>query len=172
MPPMFTRKLLKFLHTMSAIGIAGGLAAYMMILAAWPDVDTVEGYAALRSSLAFVANWLILPSMVIVLASGLLAMAAHYPFLNTGWVWLKAVSGILIFEATLTSVGGTAGEAATLAARAAGGEIDAARLDELVRDKWGAWWMLLALSTANVLIAIWRPRFRWVLPPRNSSRST
>lgn len=166
---MFTRKLLKFLHTMSAIGLAGGLAAYMMVLAAWPDVDSIESYAALRSSLAFVADWLILPSMVIVLVSGLLAMAAHYPFINTGWVLLKAVSGILIFEATLTSVGGPAGEAVTLTTRALEGDIDAARLDELVSDKWGAWWMLLALSAANVLIAIWRPKFRWSLLPRNTA---
>jgi hypothetical protein len=163
------RKLLKFLHTMSAIGLAGGLASYMMVLAATPHPSTLETYASLRASLAFVADWLILPSMVIVLASGLLAMAAHYPFLNTGWVWLKAVSGILIFEATLTSVGGPAGEAAKLTSGALAGEVDAARLDRLVRDEWGAWWMLLALSTANVLVAIWRPRFRWVLRPRNVS---
>lgn len=153
------RRTLKFAHTISAIGLAGGLAAYMLVIAATPEVTSLEAHASLRASLAVVAKWLILPSMLIVLVSGLLAMAVHYRFQEMPWVWIKALSGILIFEATLASVDAPAQQAAAATARAVAGEIDAATLKSLVRDEWVAWWILLALSAANVILAIWRPRF-------------
>ena len=153
------RKLLKFLHTLSAIDLAGGLAAYMFVLAATPDEISLETYASLRRSLAATANWLILPSMLIVLVSGLLAMAVHFPFHNAPWVWVKAISGILIFEATLGGVDAPAQQALAAADRALAGEIDSVELTRLVRDEWAAWWTLLALSAANVALAIWRPQF-------------
>lgn len=152
------RRLLKFLHTLSAIGLAGGLAAYMLVLGGAPDIASLSEYAALRASLVPVSKWLLMPSMLLVLVSGLLAMAVHYPFQNAPWVWVKALSGILIFEATLASVDAPAKAAAAAAANAVAGEIDAATLAGLVRDEWGAWWALLGLAAANVALAIWRPR--------------
>ena len=74
------RRLLKFLHTMSTIGITGGLAAYMLVLATGPPVESLEAYAAMRESLAMLSKWLIMPSMLIVVVSGLLPIAAHFPF--------------------------------------------------------------------------------------------
>lgn len=159
------RRLLKFLHTASAAGLAGGLAAYMMVLAYGPTPESVSEYAALRQSLAVVSKWLLMPSMVLVLVSGLLAMAAHYPFMEAPWVWVKAVSGILVFEATLGAIDAPAQRAAASAARAVNGEIDAAELAALIHNEWGAWWMVLALSAANVALAIWRPRFKVSRPP-------
>lgn len=153
------RRFLKFLHTASAIGLAGGLAAYMLVLAAMPDDISLETLLAVRESLAVVANWLILPSMVVVLTSGLLAMGVHFPFHNAPWVWVKAISGVLIFEATLGAVDAPAQHAVAAANRAIAGDIETAELARLVRDEWGAWWALLGLSAANVAIAIWRPRF-------------
>lgn len=153
------RRLMKFLHTLGAIGLAGGLGTYMMVLAAGPDVVDVDAYAALREGLAQVSGWIIVPSMGLVTTSGLLAMAVHHPFQNAPWVWMKAISGVLIFEATLGSVDGPAERAADAAARAVAGEIDAARLAILVDDRWVAWWVLLGLAFANVVFAIWRPRF-------------
>lgn len=153
------RRTLKFLHTASAVGLGGGLAAYMLVLAGSPEITSIETHATLRHSLAMLTKWLLLPSMLIVLVTGLLAIAAHYPFMEAPWVWVKALSGILIFEATLASVDAPAQAAAAAAQRALDGEIDAAELARLLRDEWGAWWMLLALSAANVALAIWRPRF-------------
>jgi hypothetical protein len=155
------RRSVKFLHSISAIGMAGGLAAYMVVLAAAPDVVSIETHAALRGSLAQVARWLIVPSMVIVLITGLLAMIVHQAFMNQWWVLLKAVAGILIFEATLASIDAPAQQSARATAQALAGEIDAEQLAALMRDEWGAWWTLLALSAANVAVAIWRPSFRW-----------
>jgi hypothetical protein len=156
---LFWKRLIKFAHTVSSLGLIGGLAAYMLLLWVWPEVTSLEEYTALRASLAAVSGWLLLPSMIIVLVTGLLAMAVHYPYHEAPWVWIKALSGILVFEATLASVDGPAQAAATLSAQALAGEIDAATLATQVRDEWGAWWALLFLAVANVALATWRPRF-------------
>lgn len=153
------RRFFKFLHTMSSFGLAGGLAAYMFVLATTPEISTLEAHASLRASLAMVSKWLLLPSMVVCVVSGLIAMAVHFPFHDKPWVWAKALSGILVFEATLASIDAPAQQAAAATARAVAGEIDPAALATLVRDEWAAWWTLLALSAANVALAIWRPRF-------------
>lgn len=150
---------MKFLHSASSIGLTGGLATYMLVLWAGPEVSSLSEYSSMRESLAMVAKWLLVPSMMVVLVSGLWAMAIHYPFHEAPWVWLKALSGILVFEATLGSIDAPSQAAATAALSAVNGEIDAARLAELVRDEWGAWWMLLFLCVANVALATWRPRF-------------
>ncbi len=158
-PFLFLRKFLKFSHSLAAIGLAGGLAAYMLALAVAPDVTSISEYAALRTSLAHISTWLITPSMLLVLVSGLLAMAAFTPYMNAPWVWVKALSGILIFEASLGSIDAPAQHAAAAAARAVAGEITAEDLKRLVRNEWGAWYAILGLSAANVILAIWRPRF-------------
>lgn len=84
-------------------------------------------------------------------------MAVHFPFRNKGWVWLKALLGLLVFEASLASIDGPAQWAAVWSAAAVSGEIDAAALADLIDDKWGAWWMLLAIFAANVVPGVWRP---------------
>lgn len=157
---MFLRRTLKFLHTASAIGLAGGLAAYMIVLAYGPSPDSLSAYAAVRGSLAVVSKWLLMPSMVGVLVTGLLAMAAHYPYMEAPWVWVKAVSGILVFEATLGAIDAPAQRAAQITANALAGELPASEVAGLMHNEWGAWWMVLALSAANVILAIWRPRFK------------
>ncbi|MEM1262056.1 MAG: DUF2269 family protein [Pseudomonadota bacterium] len=156
---MLIRKLLKISHTLASIGLAGGLAAYMVALSAAPDISSVEEYAALRRSLALVAEWMITPSMVLVLISGLLALAAFTPYMEAPWVWVKALTGVLIFEATLGSIDKPAQDAAKAAARVVAGELPPDALERLVRNEWGAWYAILALSAANVILAIWRPRF-------------
>jgi hypothetical protein len=153
------RRIIKILHTLGSIGLAGGLAAFMMVLAYGPGPEMLSEYAELRGSLAVLSRWLILPAMVATLTSGLLSMAVHFPFQDKGWVWVKALLGLLVFEASLASIDGPARAAAAASASAAAGEIDAARLVTLIDDKWGAWWMLLAIFVVNVILGIWRPRF-------------
>lgn len=153
------RRIIKILHTLGSIGLAGGLAAFMMVLAYGPGPDMPSEYAELRGSLAVLSRWLILPCMIATLASGLLSMAVHFPFQDKGWVWVKALLGLLVFEASLASIDGPAQAAATASASAVAGEIDATRLAVLIDDKWGAWWMLLAIFVVNVILGVWRPRF-------------
>ena len=163
------RRLMKFLHTTGAIGYAGGIAAYMIIVSYGPEPSPTQDYASFRAALAFVSGWLILPSMLVLLTSGLLAMAVHHPFQNMGWVWVKAITGLLIFEASLASIDGPADQAAEAAAAAVAGTINAAELAASVNDKWGALWVMLALSALNVVLAIWRPRFIRPTPKKSAA---
>ena len=156
---MFIRKTLKIVHTLAAIGLAGGLAAYILVLSSMPESQSLADYAALRISLAKVSKWLLAPSMLLVLVSGLLSIAAFTPYMNAPWVWIKAVSGVVVFEGTLGAIDAPAQRAAKAAERALDGEISAPELAGLIHDEWGAWYMILALSVANVIIGIWRPRF-------------
>ncbi len=153
------KRALKLLHTLSGIGFAGGLATYMLVLNGAPDVGATAEYLALREALATVANVLIVPSMVIGVTSGLLAMAFHFPFHDAPWVWAKALSGVLLFEASLMSIDAPAEQAADAVASALAGEIDPATLSTLVHDEWVAMWTVLALAGANVVLGVWRPRF-------------
>lgn len=157
---MNARKTLKITHTLSAFGFTGGIIAYMLLAAYGPPVEPSQAFADARAAIYFVTRWIVMPSMLFVTVSGLLAMAVHHPFQNALWVWIKALSGLLIFEATLASVDGPARRAAKAAADAVNGDITAAALEKAVIDHWGALAMLLALSAANVILAIWRPRFR------------
>ncbi|MDJ0758111.1 MAG: hypothetical protein QNJ19_01875 [Woeseiaceae bacterium] len=149
---------MKFLHTTGSFGLVGGMVSFMILLNAAPDIGSPE-YASLRAGLDLLSSWLILPSMALVLLSGIVAMAIHFPFQNAGWVWLKAVTGILFFEATLASFDAPAARAAVATQMALAGEISQTELVARINDRWGAWWVLLTLAGMNVVLAIWRPRF-------------
>ncbi|MEL6868506.1 MAG: hypothetical protein AAFO81_01770 [Pseudomonadota bacterium] len=156
---MWKRKAVKILHSIAGIGYGGGLAAYLLVLMFAPEITDVSQHLALRESLASVSKWMILPSMVVVVTSGLLAMVVHYPFMNAPWVWLKALSGLLIFEATLASIDGPAQAAKRAAQDAVDGNMDLATLNELLGAEWTALYILLSLAVVNVVLAIWRPTF-------------
>lgn len=158
--------MLKFLHTLATVGMAGGIAAYLVVLVNAPDVTALTDYHRLRETIAHLCGWLIVPSMAVVLASGLLGMAIHRPFHDAPWVLIKALTGILIFEATLASIESPAKRALKATERAISGEIDTATLAGLVRDEWVALWVMLALVGLNVALGIWRPRFRKFTEPR------
>jgi len=155
---MNARKFLKILHTTGSFGMAGGIIAYMFLVRYGPELAVSADYVNLREAIHLASRWVITPSMMFVMVSGLLAMAVHHPFQNALWVWSKALMGLLIFEAVLASVDGPARRAAAAARDALDGQMTLEGLESAVRDHWGALWMLLALSVVNVVLAIWRPR--------------
>ena len=150
-------RFLKALHQIGGIGLAGSLAACIVLVATAP-ADSLVGYAAVRQGIAAISQWLLVPSLAIVLVSGLLAIAANRAYHDAGWAWIKALLGIVMFEGTLIAVSASARRAAELSALAAAGEGDPAQLAEVLRTEWGSLWLILALSIANVLLAVWRPR--------------
>jgi len=156
MPSM--RKILKFLHEIGAVGVMGSLAACIVLVATAPRHSLVE-YAAVRQGIAAITQWLLVPSLGIVLVSGLLAIAFNDAYINAGWAWLKALLGISTFEGTLLTVSASARQAAELSALAASGQGDPAQLAEVLRTEWGGLWIILAVSVANIVLAVWRPRF-------------
>lgn len=152
------RRTLKFLHSIAAIGMTGALAAHLILLSVSPEPTSLEAYAAMREGIAAIARYLLLPSLGLVLFTGLLALGMHTPFHNAGWAWVKAAMGLWIFQGTLKGIQGPAEKAASVSARALSEEIDPQVLQELMRTEWGSLWLILALAIANVAIAIWRPR--------------
>jgi hypothetical protein len=109
--------------------------------------------------MAQIATWVFLPSLVLTLIPGLLAIAVTPGFQDAGWVWLKAATGILVFEGGLLYVAGPIQDAAKKGADMLAGRLDPAILARTFAAERGTLWVLLAVALANVALAIWRPRF-------------
>jgi hypothetical protein len=153
------RKLLKFLHTMGGIGLTGALFVQLLMLQNMPPVDALTEYATARGQLGLVAQWLLFPSLAIVLVSGLLSMAWTDAFHGAGWVWMKLALGVSVFEGTLITIQGPATREAERAAQALLGEFDPALLGATASSEWKSTLVILGVAIANVVLAVWRPRF-------------
>ena len=151
------RKGLKFLHTVGACGLLGALAAYAVVLARAPQA-TARSYADLRATIDALCTYLLLPSLALALFTGLLAMAAHRPFLETRWAWLKAAIGLATFEGSLIVINGRARAAAGLAEDVAAGRAEANVLTDVIASEWGGLAVVGAIALANVALGVWRPR--------------
>jgi uncharacterized membrane protein len=145
----------KFLHLVASIGFGGGLAA-CLIINLMTDRTSPAEFAAARYSFAAIARYLLVPSMAVVVVSGLIALAATRAYMDAGWAWLKALLGLSVFEATLMVVGSSTQQAELLAATA-----QPAVLEALLRSERLTLWLLIALSIVNVVLAVWRPRLTW-----------
>ncbi len=105
----------------------------------------------------------------------MLAIAAHPPFHNAGWAWIKAALGVSVLEGTLGGIAGTAREAAIISAEVARGTAEPARMNGALRHEWGVLWLILLVSLVNIVLGVWRPKLRrgprlGPRPPTESSR--
>jgi hypothetical protein len=151
---------LKALHELGAIGVMGALGACLVLLISAPQ-DSLEGYAAIRRGMDAIARWMLVPSLAIVLVSGLLSIAANRVYMDAGWAWIKALLGLAMFEGTLLNIQGTGRKVMELSQAAlASGQTDAEALAPLLRTEWLGLWTMFALSFVNVVLAVWRPRLR------------
>lgn len=153
------RKTVKILHTLAACGLIGGLLVYMLLLAEARQ-DTAAAYADLRWSISQLSDYVLMPSLAVVVVSGLLSMVVHRPYMDKRWAWVKAASGILMFKGVLTIVGAKANYAAGVAEQVARGEATREALDAALAYEWYALGTILALSVANVVLGVWRPRLK------------
>lgn len=149
------RQGMKVAHEIASIGYGGALAACLVIHAV-TDRASPDAFAAAREAYAAIAQWILLPSMAVVVVSGLIALAATRGYMDAGWAWLKAALGITVFQATLVVVGSGQRHSEVMQAAAAG---ETAILDRLLRSEVQTLWLLIALSALNVLLAVWRPKF-------------
>ncbi|MBX3511272.1 MAG: DUF2269 family protein [Hyphomonadaceae bacterium] len=152
------RRLLKFLHTLGAAGLMGAAAALAVVLMLAPTSISSPSYVALVAATAQVATWIIGPSMVLTILSGLLAMVVTPAFQDAGWVWGKAATGILILQAGLHVLGPIQEEARRASATLLEGA-DPAGAARLLEAEVNTLWVLLAVSVVNIALGVWRPRF-------------
>lgn len=146
------RRTLKALHEIAAIAGGGGLAACLVINLTAHPAATAE-FVAARELVAAIARYVLVPSLAVVLVTGLLAIAATRGFHEAGWAWAKALLGVSVFEVTLVTVGAsrTQAELATSAA-------DPTLLASLLHSERNTLWLLIGLTVANVVLAVWRPK--------------
>jgi hypothetical protein len=136
----------------------GAMASLLVLLSVAPPPTSLAAYSSIRGAMGAIATWIFFPSLGLTLIAGLLAIAYSWVYQNAGWVWLKAASGILIFESGFVGVLGPMQEEAERSARALAGEIDPSTLAQSLVAERNTLWILLAVSAANIVLGIWRPR--------------
>ena len=152
------RRLVKFLHTMGGIGLMGAMAALIILVVLMPQPTALEAYVTHRAIMGKIAEWLLLPSLGVVLFTGLWSMAITRAFLHAGWVWVKLATGILVFKGVMISIQGPAEQEAILSAQALAGTVDPAQLGQRLSEEWGVLWVMTLVAVANVVLGVWRPR--------------
>ena len=152
------RRLMKFLHTMGAIGLMGAMASLIVLLGFVPAPASISEYALMRAAMGGVATWIFLPSLGLTLIAGLLAIGLNPGYHNAGWALVKLFSGLLVFEWGFAAIQGPMQSEAELSARALAHEVDPAALGASLSAEWNSLWIMLAIATANVILGIWRPR--------------
>jgi uncharacterized membrane protein len=149
------RRLLKFLHTLGAIGMMGAMASILIGLGAAPT--SPAGETALMGMMANIATWVLMPSLALTLVAGLFAVAATPGFHEAGWVWIKLATGLLIFEGGLHALGPIQ-DAAKTGADALTGQLGPAMLARSFDAERNTLWLLMVVAIANVALGVWRPR--------------
>lgn len=147
------RRLLKFSHTLGAAAFMGGMAALVVVICSATGAD---GRGPPLDAMAKITVWIIGPSMMLTVMSGLLAIAVHPGFHEAGWAWLKAATGILVLEGGLHVLGPIQEEARRGAGLA--GASDPTSLARLLTAEANTLWLLLAVSVVNIALGVWRPR--------------
>lgn len=142
---------------MGAVGFMGSLASLLLLENLAPPPSSLAGYALIRGAMTAIATWVFLPSFLLTLIPGLLAIAVTPAFHNAGWAWIKAATGILIFAGGLHALAPIQDEA-RLSAEAVAGRLDPATLAGASEGEAATMWVLLAVSTANIMLGVWRPR--------------
>ena len=130
-----------------------------MLHASLPEPRELARFASIRLAMSNVASWLLLPSMALVVISGMLSMAASEVYKSAGWVWAKLATGVLILEGTLVSVQGPMERAGKLAASVLAGEGDVEKLGSTLSPEWISLWVILGVALANIVLAVFRPQF-------------
>lgn len=143
---------------MGAIGLMGAMASLVVLLSLAPPPTALAGYAQIRGAMGAIATWIFFPSLALTLISGLLAIAVTRGFHDAGWAWLKAGTGILLFESGFARVLGPMQQEAEQSAKALAGHADPTTLALSLGAERGTLWVLLAVATANVVLGVWRPR--------------
>lgn len=166
------RRSLKFVHTVATATLVGALALQLLIAARYgAGVAAGDALAVgARQVMVEVSRWLLVPSLVVVVVSGLLLMGLNRTFSSAGWVWIKAFIGLLLVKGVITINDPAVRDIAALAVQGgiAGNAEALAELARLARMEWLGGWLALALTIAGIGFGVWRPRFSGPEKPARS----
>jgi hypothetical protein len=156
------RRPLKFIHTVATAALVGALALQLVIAFRYNPALAANDATALgaRAVLVEVTRWVMGPSLVICVVSGLLLMGLNKTFASAGWVWAKALLGLMLVKGVITIQDPAVHELYALATQGIAGKPEAlAELARLARMEWLGGWLALALAIAAIAFGVWRPRF-------------
>jgi uncharacterized membrane protein len=163
---------LKFVHTVATALLVGALALQLLVAYRYgaPPPEAGAAAGAARGLAAEVSRWLLVPSLVVVVVSGLLLMGINRSYGAAGWVWAKALIGLMLVKTVITLTHPAARDLATSAAgqTTAAGAFTAEAVAQLVRMEWNGAWVALVLSVAAIAFGVWRPRLSG--QPRSDDR--
>lgn len=152
---------LKFGHSMAAMALLGSLAALLVVYQQLPvPADNLEVYAQLRVAMERITTLVTLPSLVASIVLGLLSMAFVSGFHNAPWAWAKLLTGVLMLEGSLLGIQGPIQREATRALAAMSDLAWVEQLGSTVIAEQRSIWAVGAVATVNVILGVWRPRFR------------
>ena len=150
------RKLLKFGHTMTAIGFLGSIAVLWVFHQQLPAPgEALEIYSAQRQTMGRISSRVLMPSLLITLLFGLASMTAEPVFHSAPWAWGKLATTVLMLEGSLLGIHSPMKKEAALA--------DNALVGDLAMQSSAEQWSLViigSVAAANVALGVWRPRFR------------
>lgn len=151
------RHVMKIVHLLALAGFAGGLAA-ALLLAGYADDAPPSLLAALRTAIASLGEALVVPSLVLMIVSGMLLVVARPQLVGARWLWAKAVLTVAVAAVALGIVQPALTRAAGLAAEGAlGTPAPAEMLQAFTAERAGGAASLL-LVVLTVALAVWRPR--------------
>ena len=155
------RKLLKFGHTMTAIGFLGSIATLWVFHQQLPAPgEALEIYSAQRQTMGSISSLVLMPSLLITLIFGLTSLAAVPGFHSAPWAWGKLATTVLMLEGSLLGIHSPMKKEAELAATALS---DNALVGQLAMQASAELWSLViigSVAAANVALGVWRPQFR------------
>jgi hypothetical protein len=146
----------------------GSIASLLVLMSFSPT--SLANYALVRGAMAEIATWVFFPSFALTLVAGMLAIAVNRAFHDAGWAWVKLATGILVFAGCFQVLGSMQDEA-TRSMVALAGKLDPERVTAPFGEQ-SALWVLLAVSTANVVLGVWRPRLMQIADTRNTQRQS
>jgi hypothetical protein len=162
------RRILKILHELATVGYMGAIVVIMVLLVGAKGLSP-EGYVAIRAGIAAVSTYVFMPSLGLVLLTGIAAMAANPAFQEAEWAWGKLLLGVVVFEGSLIGIAGNADRAALVAVDIVAGVAAPDAIAAIERHEWGALWIMLVVSVINIVLGVWRPRTKSYLPSSTSA---
>ena len=152
------KNLIKLLHYASLVGLAGGILV-SLVLADTVDATSPSATASIHAAIALICGAVIVPSMIVMLLTGMLLVVAKPHLIGARWVWVKAVLGLVTGAVILLALQPAVNAAASISATGALGEAAPGPLANVVASEHAAAWWTLGLVLIAMVIAVWRPRF-------------